>query len=41
VEVQGSAENGTFSPDELQRQLTLALKGCAELAQIQQEILRG
>jgi ribonuclease PH len=41
VEVQGSAENGTFSPEELQRQLALALKGCAELAQIQQEILRG
>jgi ribonuclease PH len=39
VEVQGSAENGTFSPDQLQAQLTLATDGIRQLSQVQREIL--
>ncbi len=39
VEVQGSAENGTFSPDQLQAQLVLATAGIRQLSQVQREIL--
>jgi ribonuclease PH len=37
VEVQGTGEDGTFSPDELARLTTLALRGTAELARRQAE----
>ncbi|HVJ69642.1 MAG TPA: ribonuclease PH, partial [Caulifigura sp.] len=39
VEVQGSAENGTFSPEQLQAQLALATDGIRQLSQVQREIL--
>lgn len=39
VEVQGTAEGAPFDRDELDSLLDLALVGCAELAQIQAEVL--
>jgi ribonuclease PH len=39
VEVQGSAEHGTFSPDQLQAQLALAVGGIRQLSQVQRQIL--
>lgn len=39
VEVQGSAERGTFSPEQLQAQLALASEGIRQLSQVQREIL--
>ena len=39
VEVQGSAENGTFSPEQLQAQLALATEGIRQLSQVQRDIL--
>ena len=39
VEVQGSAEHGTFSPEQLQAQLALAAEGIRQLSQLQQEII--
>lgn len=41
VEVQGTAEGAPFDRDELDSLLDLALVGCAELAQIQAEVLGG
>ena len=39
VEVQGTAEHGAFDRAELDRLLDLALGGCTELAELQQEAL--
>ena len=39
VEVQGTAEHGTFTYDELQQQLALASAGIRELTAIQRRIL--
>lgn len=39
VEVQGTAEKGTFTYDELQQQLAIANKGIRELTAIQKQIL--
>ena len=39
VEVQGTAEGGTFAPDDLSRMTALALAGIAELARIQEKAL--
>lgn len=39
VEIQGTAENGTFSGDELQKMLAYAAKGCSELIALQKEVL--
>jgi len=41
IEVQGTGEGGTFSPDELQSLTALALHGIAELSRIQREALAG
>ncbi len=39
IEVQGTAEGHPFTPDELDRMLTLARKGCLELIEIQKRVL--
>ena len=39
VEVQGTAEGGTFSREELDQLLALGAKGCAEFTALQQEAL--
>lgn len=39
IEVQGTGEDSPFRPDQLQRLLALAAKGCGELNRIQKEIL--
>ena len=39
IEVQGTGEDSPFRPDQLQKMLALAEKGCRELNQIQKEIL--
>jgi len=39
IEVQGTAEGEPFSPDDLNRLLTLALGGCAELTKLQRSAL--
>ncbi len=39
VEVQGTAENGTYSPEDLGKMTTLALDGIAELTRVQQKVL--
>jgi len=39
VEVQGTAEQGTFTSDDLSRMTSLALSGIAELARIQEKVL--
>lgn len=39
IEVQGTGEDSPFQPDQLQRMLALAAKGCRELNEIQKEIL--
>lgn len=39
IEVQGTGEDSPFRPDQLQRMLDLAAKGCKELNEIQKEIL--
>ena len=39
IEVQGTGEESPFSPEQLQRMLVLAAKGCGELTRIQKEIL--
>jgi ribonuclease PH len=39
VEVQGTAEQGTFSPDDLTAMTTLAAEGIRELTRLQQEAL--
>ncbi len=41
VEVQGTGEQGTFSPDELARLTELALRGTAELARLQARAVAG
>jgi ribonuclease PH len=42
VEVQGTGEEGTFSPDQLSAMTALALRGIAQLAEIQQRaVLEG
>ncbi|NOS99334.1 MAG: ribonuclease PH [Phycisphaerales bacterium] len=40
VEVQGTAESGTYSRGELDRMLRLALRGIGQLTQVQQRALR-
>ncbi len=39
VEIQGTAEQRPFTPDELQTLLELGRKGCLELIQVQKEVL--
>lgn len=39
IEVQGTGEDSPFRPDQLQKMLALAEKGCMELNRIQKEIL--
>jgi len=39
IEVQGTGEDSPFRPDQLQKMLALAEKGCRELNQMQKEIL--
>lgn len=39
VEVQGTAERGSFTDEELSRMLELARAGCARLAAVQREVL--
>jgi len=39
VEIQGTAEDGAFSPEELQQLLAYAKKGCDELMAVQKEVL--
>lgn len=39
IEVQGTGEDSPFRPEQLQRMLALAAKGCGELNRIQKEIL--
>ncbi len=39
IEVQGTGEDSPFRPEQLQKMLALAEKGCRELNQIQKEIL--
>lgn len=39
IEVQGTGEDSPFRPDQLQKMLILAEKGCRELNRIQKEIL--
>ena len=39
IEVQGTAEDGTYSADELQAMLTLATQGIGQLVQIQKMAL--
>lgn len=39
VEIQGTAENGTFSGEQLQQMLKFAEKGCNELIALQKEVL--
>ena len=41
VEVQGTAEQGTFSPEDLRAMTDLASAGIAELARLQREALAG
>jgi ribonuclease PH len=41
VEVQGTAESGVFSRDQLNQMLDLGFAGCAELARLQQAALSG
>jgi ribonuclease PH len=41
VEVQGSGEESTFTPEELSAMLVLGKKGIIELLAAQQEILRA
>lgn len=41
IEVQGTAENGTFSPEELDSLTKLALRGIAELGEHQQRALQA
>src|SRR3982751_1026429 len=41
VEVQGTAERGAFDRAELDRLLDLAVAGCAQLSQLQQQALAG
>jgi ribonuclease PH len=41
VEVQGTAEGVPFRRDELDALLDLAVSGCRQLAQLQQEALLG
>ena len=41
VEIQGTAEDGAFTPEELQQMLSYAKKGCEELMKIQKEVLEG
>jgi ribonuclease PH len=41
VEVQGTGEGGTFSPDDLTRLTALALRGTGELARLQAEAVAG
>jgi ribonuclease PH len=41
VEVQGTAEHNSFSPDELQQLLTLGLHGIGELLELQRNAIRG
>src|SRR5262245_6141441 len=41
VEVQGTAESGVFSRDQLNQMLDLGFAGCAELARLQREALSG
>jgi ribonuclease PH len=41
VEVQGTAERGAFDRAELDRLLDLAVGGCAQLSQLQQQALAG
>lgn len=39
IEVQGTGEDSPFRPEQLQKMLALAEKGCRELNQIQKEVL--
>ena len=41
VEIQGTAEDGAFSGEELARMLEYAKKGCEELMAAQKEVLEG
>jgi len=41
VEVQGTAEQGTFSVEQLGAMTTLALRGIAQLGELQQRAIRG
>ena len=41
IEVQGTAEDGTFSPEELAALTKLALRGIAELGEHQQRALQA
>lgn len=41
VEVQGTAERGVFSREELDKLLDLGLKGCAELVSLQRKAIGG
>ncbi|NQZ95572.1 MAG: ribonuclease PH, partial [Myxococcales bacterium] len=39
VEVQGTGEEGTFSPEDLTELTTLALRGVSQLTEVQQKML--
>ena len=41
VEIQGTAEDGAFTPEQLQQMLAYAKKGCDELMKVQKEVLEG
>ncbi len=41
IEIQGTAENGTFGPEALQRMLQLAQKGIGELITLQRQCLQS
>lgn len=41
VEIQGTAEDGAFSGEELTKMLAYAKKGCDELMAVQKEVLEG
>ncbi|MBQ3390034.1 MAG: ribonuclease PH [Firmicutes bacterium] len=41
VEIQGTAEDGAFTPEELRQMLAFAKKGCEELMKIQKEVLEA
>jgi ribonuclease PH len=41
IEVQGTAEQGTFSPEQLGAMTSLALRGIAQLTELQQQAIRA
>ena len=41
MEIQGTAEDGAFSGEELAGMLEYAKKGCEELMAVQKEVLEG